>query len=481
MVMLCKYSKIVFILIVVSLVSTPRQSHSHGFIQGKCGQKVRASIILNQDIGPCDGVGIIVHKNGIVLDGNGYEIKGIGTDDGIDIEGKKGVTVKNFNIKDFHNGIKVQRGSGNSIKVNSLSHNQVAVLVSSTNTTINNNIIFENQVGIFVNSQSNSIFNNILINNKKQVDDAGGNAWDYAGLGNFWGNYWGQDDGSDGRLAGDYVGDTLLPHEGVDYHPLMDPSIPEQYGGLLCADWWLVWHGGWSPVSIQVEDPYGNIISKNVNDIGENAFYIDDDQMNPDSLLVRVLVHRPCSETQAEGQYLFQMRGLDDLDYYMTTLASQRGEIFLENIILTGSLSKGETQTIDTHLSETVGPSGEIVASAQIVLPIDIKPDSYPNIIPINAAGVIPVAIFSSSTFDVTGIDPKSIYLEAAGVKLTSKKETALCHEEDINSDESIDIMCQIMTDELQIVVGQSNAILQGETYTGNLIRGEDFIKIVSH
>jgi len=479
--MLSKYSKIVFILIVASFVVASRQSHSYTFIQGQCGQKVRDSIILNQNIGPCDGVGIIIAKHGIVIDGNGYEIKGTGIDDGIKIGGKKGVTVKNFIIKDFQNGISVQRGTGNSVKVNSLSYNQVAVLVSSTDTTVSNNIIFENQVGILVNSQSNSIFNNVLINNETQVDDTGGNTWDYSGLGNFWGNYWGQDDGSGGRLAGDYVGDTLLPHEGVDYHPLMDPSIPEQYGGLLCADWWLVWHGGWSPVSIQVTDPYGNLISRNVNNIGENAFYVEDDQMNPDSLLVRVLVHRPCSEAQGEGQYSFQMKGLDDLDYYMTALASQRGEIFLENTILNGNLTKDEIQTIDTYLSETVGPDGEIIASAQIIMQIDIKPDSYPNIIPINSAGVIPVAILSSSNIDATEIDPESIILEAASIKLTSKKETALCHEKDVNSDGFIDMLCQIMTDELQIVVGQAIAKLQGETYTGNLIRGEDSIKIISN
>lgn len=39
--------------------------------------------------------------------------------------------------------------------------------------------------------------------------------WDYDGKGNFWNNYGGQDTDADS------VGETSLPHEGVDYYPLM--------------------------------------------------------------------------------------------------------------------------------------------------------------------------------------------------------------------------------------------------------------------
>jgi len=47
--------------------------------------------------------------------------------------------------------------------------------------------------------------------------------WSNNGEGNYWSDYTGEDDGSGGRVAGDGIGDTLIPHWGVDYYPLMNP------------------------------------------------------------------------------------------------------------------------------------------------------------------------------------------------------------------------------------------------------------------
>jgi hypothetical protein len=480
-VMISNFSKSYAVMTVVFFLAVAGQSYGGDFIQGQCGQNIRDSIILTEDIGPCEGVGIIVTRHGITLDGNGHEIIGTGTDNGILVGGKKNVTIKNLSVKGFNNGINMRRGSGNLITANALSGNWIGVSISTTDTIIRNNIIFENDTGMSVTSPSNSIFHNILINNDVQVEDVGDNTWEDTGFGNYWSNYWGEDDGSNGRTAGDYVGDTDLPHEGVDFFPLLDPSIPEQFEPLRCADWWLLWCGGWSPVEVQVTDPFGNVISYGVNEIGENAFYVEDDQVVPGSRLIRVLIHRPCSGTSGEGLYSFQMTGLADLDYSMTSLLSQRGEIVLENSIAEGSLSVDETQNVDIRLIETVGPNGEIIASAQMVVPIDVKPGCVTNSIQIKSAGVIPVAILSLPTFDATAIDPDTIYLEAAGVKLTGNGEKTLSHEQDVNGDGLVDLKCYILTDETQIIVGQAIAILEGNTFDGIPIRGEDFIRLVSN
>jgi hypothetical protein len=479
--MISKCSKIYAVITVVFFLAVAGQSYGGGFIQGQCGQRIRDCITLTEDIGPCDGVGIIVTRHGITLDGNGHTIIGTGIDNGVFIGGKKNVTIKNLSVKGFSNGISMRRGSGNLITANALSGNGIGVSISTTDTIVSNNIIFENDMGVSVTSPNNLIFHNILINNDVQVEHCGGNTWEDAGFGNYWSNYWGEDNGSSGRIAGDYVGDTDLPHEGVDFFPFLDPSIPEQFGPLRCADWWLLWSGGWSPVEVQVTDPFGDVISYEVNEIGENAFYVEDDQVVPGSRLIRVLIHRPCSGTSGEGLYSFQMTGLDDLDYWMTSFVSQRGEIVLENSVAEGSLSFDETQNVDIRLIETVGPDGEIIASAQIVVPIDVKPGCVTNSIQIKSAGVVPVAILSLPTFDATTIDPDTIHLEAAGVKLTGKSEKALSHEQDVNGDGMVDLVCQILTDEMQIVVGQAIAILEGSTFDGTPIRGEDFIRLVSN
>jgi hypothetical protein len=50
------------------------------------------------------------------------------------------------------------------------------------------------------------------------------NTWRSAHLrGNYWSDYQGRDN------TGDGIGDTHLPHQGVDYHPLMEPAKPGDY------------------------------------------------------------------------------------------------------------------------------------------------------------------------------------------------------------------------------------------------------------
>jgi len=123
-----------------------------------------------------------------------------------------------------------------------------------------------------------------------------------------------------------------------------------------------------------------------------------------------------------------------------------------------------------------VNPCGPQV----IEVVIDIKPDSDPNSINLGSAGVIPVAILSSETFDATTVDPATVSLAGAAVKMAGKSGKYLSHIEDVNGDELMDLVCQVLTEGLVgIVVGDSVAVLTAETYDGQAIRGEDSISIV--
>jgi alpha-tubulin suppressor-like RCC1 family protein len=115
-----------------------------------------------------------------------------------------------------------------------------------------------------------------------------------------------------------------------------------------------------------------------------------------------------------------------------------------------------------------------------VTVEIDIKPGSDPNSINLGSAGVVPAAILSSATFDaVATVDPDTLALAGASVKMVGKSNKLLCHGEDVNGDNLADLVCQFETAQFLIEPGESIAVLEGNTYDDVLIRGEDVIRIV--
>ncbi len=121
----------------------------------------------------------------------------------------------------------------------------------------------------------------------------------------------------------------------------------------------------------------------------------------------------------------------------------------------------------------------EILFQPYIEIQIDIKPGSDPNSINLGSAGVIPVAILSTQSFDATTVDPQTITLSGASVKLAGKSAKYLAHKEDVNGDGLTDLVCQVYTAQFFIEAGSSIAVLEGTTYDGTSIHGEDIVQIV--
>jgi hypothetical protein len=110
---------------------------------------------------------------------------------------------------------------------------------------------------------------------------------------------------------------------------------------------------------------------------------------------------------------------------------------------------------------------------------IDIKPGSYPNSINRGSAGVIPVAIFSTATFDARTIDPDTLFLAGAPVGMVGKSGKFQCHPDDVNGDNLADLVCQFDTAQFLIQPGETMAEVVGETTSGVPIRGKDSVRIV--
>ncbi len=104
----------------------------------------------------------------------------------------------------------------------------------SHDNVIKNNEIALGEYGIVANGGwDNHLFHNNFADNINQTQLPEGSLICEMGdiVGNYWSDYQGRDDGTGGRNAGDGMGDTDLPHGGIDFYPLMSPVEGPAYMG----------------------------------------------------------------------------------------------------------------------------------------------------------------------------------------------------------------------------------------------------------
>ena len=110
---------------------------------------------------------------------------------------------------------------------------------------------------------------------------------------------------------------------------------------------------------------------------------------------------------------------------------------------------------------------------------IDIKPRSDSNSINLGSKGVTPAAILSSPTFNPMMVDPHTVFLAGASVKIAGNKNL-LVHTEDVNEDGIDDLVYHFETAQLLLNEGDSIAAIEAQTFNGIQIRGQDSVRIVS-
>lgn len=118
---------------------------------------------------------ILVERNKIVIDGAGYSV--LGTEPffhskGIDLAGRKNVTLTNMSIGGFYYGIYLNRSSNNDIFGNIMANNECGIrLDHSTNNSISRNkITANNGGGIFLwYSSNNRVSGNNVTNNGEGI------------------------------------------------------------------------------------------------------------------------------------------------------------------------------------------------------------------------------------------------------------------------------------------------------------------------
>jgi parallel beta-helix repeat protein len=266
-----------------------------------------------------------VTTDNIVIDGNGYTIQGPGIDlfqpwyAAFVLDDRSGVVIKNVRITNWVDcfrmggstdimitentiegnwrGVDIEACSGCQVSKNVIINNNIAItlngsidchisdnyvafnklgltLISTATTVCRNTIENNDEWGIMLWGSDwgfidNRIFHNNIIENGIQASDGQPllNYWYNPDIleGNFWSDYEGLDDGSGvGKhaIADDGIGDTDIPHLGLDSYPFMEQdawvvSIPASVS-LTPKTLNLASQGQWMTATIQLPTEYNS-------------------------------------------------------------------------------------------------------------------------------------------------------------------------------------------------------------------------------
>jgi len=161
-------------------------------------------------------VGIALHfsSNNVVSDNT----ISLNNHDGIRLYSSSNNVVSGNTISSNNDvGIGFYSSSNNVASGNAITNNYDGIgFYSSSNNVVSGNAITNNYDGIYftLDSENNIIYCNNF-NNTHQVECNSRNIWNVGDEGNYWSDYTGQDLNANG------IGDTKIPHLGVDYYPLM--------------------------------------------------------------------------------------------------------------------------------------------------------------------------------------------------------------------------------------------------------------------
>jgi parallel beta-helix repeat protein len=129
------------------------------------GEDMSNTIILSE--GTCgSGHTIIVRADNITI--SGFSLQGNGSGYGIHLIHRSYVTIRNMVIKEFDTGIRVYRGSNNTILENSLANNEWGIYLDySKNNTISGNKVTNNDKGIRISISPNNVLRDNQIDNNR--------------------------------------------------------------------------------------------------------------------------------------------------------------------------------------------------------------------------------------------------------------------------------------------------------------------------
>ncbi|HET8946009.1 MAG TPA: hypothetical protein VFQ07_03430, partial [Candidatus Polarisedimenticolia bacterium] len=93
--------------------------------------------------------------------------------------------------------------------------------------------------------------------------------------------------------------------------------------------------------------------------------------------------------------------------------------------------------------------------------------------------GTLPVAIMSTAEFDATTVDPATVRLAGAPVRLKPSGSYS-CQPQDVDRDGLTDLLCQVEKSSLQLHAGDTIAVLAASTFDGEALQGQDTVRVLA-
>ncbi|MFH1630771.1 MAG: right-handed parallel beta-helix repeat-containing protein, partial [Candidatus Aenigmatarchaeota archaeon] len=148
-------------------------------VGASCGETIISSLTLTGNLSECNGTGIGLGADNIILDCGGYSLIGNGTGNGVSVTDYLNITITGCEIVNFSDGVRCTNTNNSLVHNNTVRNNtgNGIILVSSFNDTITNNVVHNNtEVGIFpYQSDIINISSNIIFSNQEHETELQGN------------------------------------------------------------------------------------------------------------------------------------------------------------------------------------------------------------------------------------------------------------------------------------------------------------------